>query len=145
MNADDRDLLARGRVATRLPAQNLDRARRFYSERLGLEPVDERPGGLLYRCGGADFALFESAGASPGTFTQMAWEVDDIDAVVTELKQRGVVFERVDLPGQLGGGQSGDGIVEIDGNYPSKGARGERGAWFRDSEGNMLGIGQPVV
>jgi hypothetical protein len=36
------------------------------------------------------------------------------------------------------------GIADIDGNYPSKGARGERGAWFRDSEGNMLGIGQPV-
>lgn len=43
---DDRNLLARGRVATRLPAQDLDRARRFYSEVLGLEPVDERPGGL---------------------------------------------------------------------------------------------------
>jgi hypothetical protein len=61
--------------------------------------VDERPGGLLYRCGGVDFALFQSAGESPGTFTQMGWEVDDIEAVVSELKRRGVVFEEVDLPG----------------------------------------------
>ncbi|MFE1886007.1 VOC family protein [Streptomyces diastatochromogenes] len=137
---DDRNLLARGRVATRLPAQDLDRARRFYSEVLGLEPVDERPGGLLYRCGGTDFVVFRSAGASPGTFTQMAWEVADIEAVVSELRRHGVVFEEVDVPGL----HTRDGIAEIDGNYPSKGARGERGAWFRDSEGNLLGIGEPV-
>lgn len=141
MNADDSNVLARARAATRLPAQDLDRARRFYSEQLGLEPVDERPGGLLYRCGGVDFALFQSAGASPGTFTQMGWEVDDIETAVATLKRRGVVFEEVDLPGL----RTRDGIAEIEGNYPSKGARGERGAWFRDSEGNMLGIGQPVV
>jgi catechol 2,3-dioxygenase-like lactoylglutathione lyase family enzyme len=140
MTADDRNILARGRVATRLPAQDLDRARRFYAEQLGLEPVDERPGGLLYRCEGTDFALFRSAGASPGTFTQMGWEVDDIETVVSQLQQRGVVFEEVDLPGF----RTQNGIADIDGNYPSKKARGERAAWFRDSEGNLLGIGEPV-
>ncbi len=132
--------MARARVATRLPAQDLERARRFYSERLGLEPFDERPGGLLYRCGGADFVVFQSTGASPGTFTQMAFEVDDIERAVAELRRRGVAFEEVDAPDL----HTRDGIAEIDGNYPSKGARGERGAWFRDSEGNMLGVGQPV-
>ncbi|MFJ4977032.1 VOC family protein [Streptomyces coeruleorubidus] len=141
MDADDRNALAVTRVATRLPAQDLDRARRFYSEKLGLEPADERPGGLLYRCGGAEFVLFRSTGASPGTFTQMALEVGDIDAAVAELKRRGVIFEEVDVPGFRTEG----GIAEIEGNYPSKGARGERGAWFRDSEGNLLGIGEPVV
>ncbi|MFI6150016.1 VOC family protein [Streptomyces sp. NPDC051109] len=141
MDADDRNTLARARVATRLPARDLDRARRFYAERLGLEPVDERPGGLLYRCGDTEFVLFESTGASPGTFTQMALTVDDIEAVVSELRRRGVVFEEVDVPGFRTEG----GIAEIEGNYPSKGARGERGAWFRDSEGNLLGIGEPVV
>ncbi|OUD04067.1 VOC family protein [Streptomyces swartbergensis] len=140
-DAEDGNALAVARVATRLPAQDLDRARRFYSEKLGLEPADERPGGLLYRCGGAEFVLFRSTGASPGTFTQMALEVGDIDAAVAELKRRGVVFEEVDVPGFRTEG----GIAEIEGNYPSKGARGERGAWFRDSEGNLLGIGEPVV
>lgn len=140
MDADDTDVLAGVRVATRLPARDLDRARRFYSEKLGLEPVDERPGGLLYRCGGAEFALFRSTGASPGTFTQMALEVDDVEAAVAELKRRGVVFEEVDVPGLRTRG----GIAEVEGNYPSKGARGERGGWFHDSEGNLLGIGQPV-
>ncbi|MFC9284878.1 VOC family protein [Streptomyces collinus] len=132
--------LSLGRVTTRLPAQDLDRARRFYAERLGLTPVDERPGGLLYRCGGADFALFRSTGASSGTFTQMAWEVEDIEATVAELRRRGVTFEEVDVPGL----RTRDGIAEVEGNYPSKGARGERGAWFRDSEGNLLAVGQPV-
>jgi catechol 2,3-dioxygenase-like lactoylglutathione lyase family enzyme len=141
MDADDRNMLARGRVATRLPAQDLERARRFYAEKLGLEPVDERPGGLLYRCSGTDFALFTSTGASAGTFTQMGWEVDDIEAVVAELKRRCVVFEDVAVPGL----RTKDSIADIDGNYPSKGARGERAAWFRDSEGNLLGVGEPVL
>jgi catechol 2,3-dioxygenase-like lactoylglutathione lyase family enzyme len=133
-------MLIDGRVATRLPAQDLDRARRFYAEKLGLEPVDERPGGLLYRCAGGEFALFGSAGTSPGTFTQMAWEVDDIEATTAWLRERGVVFEEVDLPGL----RTVDGIADVAGNYPSKGGQGERAAWFRDSEGNMLGIGQAI-
>ncbi|MGQ4415992.1 VOC family protein [Streptomyces sp. SAS_269] len=141
MTEDDSALLSGARVVTRLPAGDLDRARRFYAEKLGLRPVDERPGGLLYRCGGTDFVLFRSTGASPGTFTQMGFETDgDLEAVVAELRRRGVVFEEVDAPGL----RTRDGIAEIEGNYPSKGARGERGAWFRDSEGNLLGIGQPV-
>jgi hypothetical protein len=69
----------------------------------------------------------------------MGWEVDDIEATVAELQDRGVVFEEYDLPGL----RTVERIAEIEGNYPSKGI-GERAAWFRDSEGNMLGIGQPV-
>ena len=132
-------MLKDGRVATRLPAQDLQRARAFYAEKLGLQPSEERPGGLLYRCAGGAFALFESAGTSPGSFTQMAWEVDDLAATVAELRRRGVVFEQVEVPGL----KTVDGIAEVAGNYPSKGS-GEKAAWFRDSEGNMLGIGQPI-
>ena len=47
------------KVAARIPAQDLQRARSFYAEKLGLEPSEERPGGLLYRCGEGEFALFE--------------------------------------------------------------------------------------
>jgi catechol 2,3-dioxygenase-like lactoylglutathione lyase family enzyme len=133
-------MLADGQVATRLPAQDLDRARAFYAEKLGLEAVDERPGGLLYRCGEGEFALFQSSGASPGTFTQMGWSVDDLDATVATLKERGVQFEEVDVPGL----RTVDSIAQVEGNYPSKNARGERAAWFRDSEGNLLGVGEPV-
>jgi len=133
-------MLADGRVATRLPAQDLERARRFYAEKLGLEPVEERPGGLRYRCRDSEFVVFQSTGAGSGDHTQMAWEVDDLEATMGELRERGVVFEEYDFPGL----QTVDGIVEVEGNYPSKGT-GERGAWFRDSEGNLLGIGQPVT
>lgn len=132
-------MLENGRVATRLPAQDLERARAFYAETLGLEPVEEREGGLRYVCADGEFALFESGGSASGDHTQMGWEVGDIEATVRELRARGVVFEEYDVPGL----KTVDGIAEIGGNYPSKGS-GERGAWFRDSEGNMLGIGQPV-
>lgn len=132
-------MLADAQVATRLPANDLDRARRFYSEKLGLEPVEERPGGLRYQCGGSSFALFESAGSASGTHTQMGWEVDDIEATVAALRARGVVFLEYDAPGLT----TRNGVADIAGNYPSKGV-GERGAWFRDSEGNLLGLGQPV-
>jgi hypothetical protein len=50
-----------------------------------------------------------------------------------------VIFEEVDVPGL----ETIDGIAEIAGNYPSKG-RGERAAWFKDSEGTLIGIGQVV-
>ena len=127
-------------VATRLPAQDLERARAFYAEKLGLVPVEERPGGLRYRCGNGYFALFASSGAPSGEHTQMGWEVDDLEATVAELGRRGVVFEEYDLPGL----RTVDGIAEVAGNYPSRGGVGERAAWFRDSEGNLLGIGQAI-
>ena len=79
-------MLKDGHTATRLPVQDMDRARAFYSEKLGLEPSEERPGGLLYHCGSGTFALFLSAGASPGSFTQMGWDVDDLDATVAALR-----------------------------------------------------------
>jgi catechol 2,3-dioxygenase-like lactoylglutathione lyase family enzyme len=132
-------MLKNGRVVARLPAQDLGRARAFYADKLGLYPVEEREGGLRYEGAAGEFALFESAGTASGTHTQMGWEVDDIDATVAGLRSRGVVFEEYDLPGL----KTVDGIADIEGNYPSKGT-GERAAWFRDSEGNMLGIGQAV-
>jgi len=127
-------------IATRLPASDLERARRFYSEKLDLEPIEERPGGLRYSGGAGEFALFESAGRPSGEHTQMGWEVDDLKAAVRELRGRGVVFEEYQLPGLT----TVDGIAEVAGNYPSKGGKGELAAWFRDSEGNMLGMGQPI-
>ena len=131
--------LAESDVATRLPAQDLDRARRWYAEKLGLDPVEERPGGLRYKCGKTYFVVFQSTGTASGESTQMGWEVDDIETTVAELKARGVNFEEVDVPGMT----TVKSIASIDGNYPSKG-RGERGAWFHDSEGNLLGVGQVI-
>jgi catechol 2,3-dioxygenase-like lactoylglutathione lyase family enzyme len=123
-------LLAASRAVTKLPAQDLERARVFYRDKLGLEPIEKREGGLRYCCAAGEFHLFLSSGAASGTSTQMGFEVDDVDATIAELRARGVVFEV-------------DDVVEAGDNYPSKGT-GERGNWFRDSEGNLLGLGQPT-
>lgn len=126
------------KMVARLPAQDLDRARQWYAEKLGLEPAEERPGGLRYVIGSCEFALYISAGRSDGSFTQLGFEVADLRAAVRALSARGVVFEDYD-EGPL---RTDQGVATINGNYPSKGT-GEYGAWFRDSEGNMLGLAQP--
>jgi hypothetical protein len=91
-------------------------------------------------CGNGWFALFASSGAPSGDHTQIGWEVDDLEATVAELRRRGVAFEEYDLPGF----KTVSGIAEVAGNYPSRGGVGEKAAWFRDSEGNLLGLGQAI-
>ena len=111
-------ILEASKVAARIPAQDPQRARSFYAEKLGLEPSAELPGALLYRCSEGEFGLFESAGAASGDHTQMGWQVEDIEATVEWMRARGVVFEEYDLPGL----RTVNGIADVAGNYPSKGA-----------------------
>src|SRR4051794_8950449 len=89
--------LARGHAIAKIPVQDLDRARTWYREKLGLEPVEQRPGGLRYCPAAGEFHLFLSSGASSGTATQMGFEVEDVAATVAELRARGVEFESADL------------------------------------------------
>ena len=126
-------------VVTKLPAQDLERARRWYSDHLGLEPLEEREGGLRYVCGTTEFHLFASTGRPSGASTQMGFEVDDLESVVRQLRERGVVFGRVESPVFE---TRGDMVVVPD-NYASKGT-GELGAFFYDCEGNLVGLGQPT-
>lgn len=125
--------------AARLPAQDLGRARGWYADKLGLTPAEERPGGLRYLVNGIEFALYQSAGKSAGTFTQFGFTVADIEDAAATLRARGVTLEEYDIPGLT----THDGIADIEGNYPSKG-KGERACWFRDSEGNLIGMGEIV-
>ena len=131
--------LSNAHVVTKLPAQDLERARAFYRDKLGLEPIEERTGGLRYVCGQTEFHLFSSSGAPSGQSTQMGFEVEDLEATLADLRPRGVTFERFDMSGF---DARGDTIVAPD-NYPSKGT-GELGTFFYDSEGNLTGIAQPV-
>jgi catechol 2,3-dioxygenase-like lactoylglutathione lyase family enzyme len=131
--------LQNAHAVTKLPAQDLERARAFYREKLGLESVEERIGGLRYVCGATEFHLFSSSGAPSGKSTQMGFEVEDLEATLMDLRGRGVTFERFEMPGFDG---SGDTITAPD-NYPSKGT-GELGTFFYDSEGNLIGLAQPV-
>jgi len=134
-------ILRNATIGVRLPALDLERARVWYADVLGLEPVEERSGGLRYVCGDTSFVVFQSQGRPSGEHTQMGFSVPDIEAAVAELSGRGLVFDEVDL----GGLAQSDGIVDIPGSYPSTGAVGERARWFHDCEGNQLGIGQMVM
>ena len=119
-------MLADRPIHAAFPAADLERARRFYAEKLGLTPESEGPGGLFYRCGeNTRFLLFPSQGAASGTHTQAGWTVDDIEAEVADLKVRGVVFEEYDTP-------SLKTIKSVASTGPAK------AAWFKDSEGNLL-------
>ncbi|HET9036835.1 MAG TPA: VOC family protein, partial [Myxococcaceae bacterium] len=86
--------------AARLPAQDLGRARGWYADKLGLTPVEERPGGLRYLVNGIEFALYQSAGKSAGTFTQFGFTVADIEDAAATLRARGVTLEEYDIPGR---------------------------------------------
>jgi len=126
-------------TVTKLPAQDLERARAFYRDKLGLEPVEERTGGLRYLCGRTEFHLFSSSGMPSGASTQMAFEVENLEATLADLRTRGVTLERFEMPGF----EAHDDTITAPDNYPSKGT-GELGAYFYDSEGNLIGIAQPI-
>jgi catechol 2,3-dioxygenase-like lactoylglutathione lyase family enzyme len=125
-------MLADRPIHATLPAADLERAKRFYTENLGLTPEIEAPGGIFYRCGeGTRFLVFPSSGTAGGNHTQMGWAVDDIESEVADLKARGVVFEEYDTPYlKTVNGVALTGPIKA--------------AWFKDSEGNLLGLVQFV-
>lgn len=115
-----------------LAAKDLNRARRFYADKLGLEPVEENEGGLMYRtAAGSAFFLYETENAGTAQNTTMCWMATDLNAEMAELRQRGVMFENYDFPGL----KTENGVADM-GN--------ERSAWFVDSEGNICCISQRV-
>jgi catechol 2,3-dioxygenase-like lactoylglutathione lyase family enzyme len=117
------------RTHTTLPVQDPVRAKAFYADKLAMEPVSETPGGNFYETGGSRFLLYPTQGRPSGAHTQMGFAVDDIEATVAALKERGVEFEEYDFPGF-------DKATSIAQTGPT------RAAWFKDSEGNLLGVAQ---
>jgi catechol 2,3-dioxygenase-like lactoylglutathione lyase family enzyme len=116
-------------VVAALPAQDFERAKSFYTDKLGLSTFQETDEEARYRVGQVEFIVFPSTGKASGDHTQMAFEVEDLQSAVTALRDIGVVFEEYDMPGF----KSVGGIVELE---------GEKGAWFKDSEGNLLAIAE---
>jgi Glyoxalase/Bleomycin resistance protein/Dioxygenase superfamily. len=118
------------RTHTTLPAADLNRAKKFYSEKLGLTPATESEGGIFYEvAGGTRFILYPTPNPTRGGHTQIGFTTGDIEGDVADLRSRGVVFEEYDFPGF----KTENGIAQT-------GAT--RAAWFKDSEGNMIGLVQ---
>jgi len=108
---------------------DIDAARKFYAETLGLEVTDEPMGVLtLHLAGGRPTLVYPKPDFKPATYTILNFDVDDIDAAVDELSSRGVEFERYE-----GFDQDEKGIARSTGEEPDI-------AWFTDPAGNILAV-----
>ncbi|APX02824.1 VOC family protein [Arthrobacter sp. QXT-31] len=115
-------------VAAVLPAKDIARAKEFYRDKLGLEPLAPGDDDVMYQCGnGTRFLLYRTDNAGTAKNTQMGWVTDNVERDVQELRSRGVVFEDYDLPGL----KTENGIASSDAG---------KAAWFLDSEGNILSL-----
>lgn len=105
---------------------DLGRARSFYGETLGLEPVRTSGEVLVYRTGGTELTVYRSDAAGSNRANAVVWSApDDFDATIAELRSRGVRFEEYPELGMT----VTDG-VHVAGDF--------RGVWFKDPDGNIL-------
>jgi predicted enzyme related to lactoylglutathione lyase len=113
-----------------MPVVDMARAKKFYEEKLGLES-SETPDGAMYECGqGSRLGLYQRDTPTKADHTAAGWEVEDVEATVQALREKGVVFEQYDMPG-------------IKTDERGIAAMGEvKGAWFKDPEGNILSVVQ---
>jgi catechol 2,3-dioxygenase-like lactoylglutathione lyase family enzyme len=132
MNTDPSSLAAIPPHAV-LRAADLERARAFYAETLGLAVDIEEPPAreLRVHAGGSMICVYERPGSSAPENTTVCFDVPDVEARVHELRGRGVAFEEYDNPES--------GLVTIEGVAT---VNGRKRAWFKDSEGNVLVIGE---
>jgi catechol 2,3-dioxygenase-like lactoylglutathione lyase family enzyme len=116
-------------AAATLAVSDLQRARDYYENTLGLEPVLEVPESILYTSGNSVVLVYPSEYAGTNQATAATWAVgDDFEAIVQGLKTKGVTFEHYDdLPGT-----TREGDVHAVGEL--------RGVWFKDPDGNILSL-----
>jgi catechol 2,3-dioxygenase-like lactoylglutathione lyase family enzyme len=125
-------MLQQSPIYAYIPVRDLARAREFYEGKLGFSATSEDPAGIHYDCGnGTAFFMYVSEGAGTSKASQAFWTVKDVRAGVAELRARGVVFEEYDNPH----------FRTVDGIATGGGAMS---AWFKDTEGNILAIAQPI-
>lgn len=124
-------MLSKYRVVAMVPTVDLGRARKFYVDTLGFTVVEEQADEMLRFAfaEGTELTVFRTREAAGAGHTEAGWEVDDIDAVVADLRTAGVRFEEYDL-GE--GMRTEDGIIDL----PGVG----RGAFFQDPDGNVLSL-----
>jgi predicted enzyme related to lactoylglutathione lyase len=126
-------MLNKGRFEANIPAADIERARSFYQDKLGLTPSAELvPGVLRYEtAGGTAFNIYQTQYAGMAEHTIAQIHVGDVEKEVEDLKARGVAFEVYDMPG-----------VEWRGEVAVMPEMG-KAAWFKDSEGNILCVDEP--
>ncbi|HJP66713.1 MAG TPA: VOC family protein [Actinomycetota bacterium] len=115
--------------AVTIPCRDLVATRRFYEDLLQLPLEADEEAGLYYRSRNTLIGLYQTEAAGTAAHTLGGWEVDDIEATVRALRERGVHFEEYELPGLT----TADGIADLG---------SERSAWFKDPEGNILAVYQ---
>ena len=120
-------MLEGARAHAVLPALDIARAKAFYTEKVGATPAESSPNGTFFAIGETRFGLYPTPNPNRGGHTQMGIQVKDVNAAVRELRGRGVTFEEYDMPGLKTVG----GIADTPAG---------RGAWFKDTEGNIIGI-----
>lgn len=129
-------MLSKSTIGAVVPVTDLDRSIKFYGQTLGLgEPErDEMPQnpGARFQIGGGELYVYESVGAGQARHTLCAFEVEDIESEVEDLRGRGVTLEEYDMPGM----KTENGIIDM--------GSGIKGAFFKDPDGNILGLGQRV-
>jgi predicted enzyme related to lactoylglutathione lyase len=128
----DQSSLAQSHAYATLVVKDYARARRFYSETLGVQVQDvpDMEGmGLVMLADGTGFQLYQNENLPTPQNTVLTFTARDFDRTFQELKGRGVKFEDYDLPGQ--GIKTTNGMAEYG---------GVKSAWFKDSEGNVLNL-----
>lgn len=115
-----------------LPVADIQRAKAWYAEKLGMEPAmeDEERGMAIYQHAGSMFLLYTTEHAGTNKATAAGFIVDDFDDVVTQLRQNGVSFQEVDF---------GEGGKTVDGVLTAADGAG-KSVWFEDSEGNVIAM-----
>ena len=118
-----------------LPAADLERAKAWYADNLGLESSmdDEARGSAIYDHAGSKFLIYASEFAGSNEATAAGFLLDNFDEVVAHLRSRGVEFIDLDF---------GEGMQTVDGVISSPDGS-EKGAWIKDSEGNILALSTP--
>ena len=119
-------MLANTKAYSGIAVGDMDKAREFYGETLGLKTSEEYGLMWLHLAGGRDTLVYQQAGLRPASYTILNFEVDDIDEAVDALAGRGVRFERYE-----GMEQDAKGVFRKEGPYI---------AWFEDPSGNVLSV-----
>lgn len=121
--------LTNGRVFATVAVSSFDVAHDFYEGTLGLKKAEENIGGVGFECGGGNIFVYVSDTAGTGSATAAMWEVDDVTPIAAELAAKGVKFEHYDMPD-----------CEIVGDVHQWDGGAFKNAWFRDPDGNILGV-----